>query len=462
MCGWLRACRVAPIAAAISPDARCEPKVEQTLEGVVDAVGEIARAQFPELSFLDPNGVLELSCNLPSVVCLRLELPGTECLHLGQVLIDIDGPVHLVSEAELAASSTWRGYGKHLAEGHVIDPLFRGTGFHTKKEHRPWLEVRFREPVDIQRIRLRNRDNSTARRARGLRVMVRTDAGRWCTVHDGMDREQQFALRTAQVHGSLEDVTGEDGSSPAPASVGGDLARIVTQLHLREYEASLVRDLRLVQFSEEDRGRLRELVNARILHDRELEWTSHGVRRSFRFWSQEEKEEYVAFAMSVVEDLRSLTESVSLGFGSVLAIVRDNDLIPHDDDLDIIIGFEPSKAATIAVGLQLIETALRNAGYVVSGTNTAHRMVSRPGVKKVDVFVGIFEGDEISWYPGHRGALSREIVFPGTEVNFMGVDCAMPADPPGYLAAVYGPDWSTPDPHFKHSGDRKEYAHLIR
>ena len=46
------------------------------------------------------------------------------------------------------------------------------------------------------------------------------------------------------------------------------------------------------------------------------------------------------------------------------------------------------------------------------------RRVRRPSArptargKPVDVFVGIFEGESISWYPGARGGLTRSMVFP--------------------------------------------------
>jgi hypothetical protein len=96
-----------------------------------------------------------------------------------------------------------------------------------------------------------------------------------------------------------------------------------------------------------------------------------------------------------------------LGFESVLATGRDRALIPHDDDLDVIVGFEPDAARTLADGLRLIEEHLRPLGFEVTGPFVAQRHVRRPGRKRVEVFVGIFEGEAISWYPGARGATHR-------------------------------------------------------
>src|SRR5690606_35569066 len=101
-----------------------------------------------------------------------------------------------------------------------------------------------------------------------------------------------------------------------------------------------------------------------------------------------------------------------LGFGSVLSLVRDRDLIPHDDDLDIIVGFPPEVAPRLSVALTLAAEHLTTLGYKVSGKFFSHRHVSRGGMK-LDVFVGIYEdGDSIGWFPGARGALRRCDVFP--------------------------------------------------
>jgi hypothetical protein len=208
------------------------------------------------------------------------------------------------------------------------------------------------------------------------------------------------------------------------------------------------------------RRRLRDLLNERLLPDRGLEWTAHGPKRPFRRWSEAERVDYVGDGAMVIDALRSLTPDVCLGFGSVLAVVRDHALIPHDDDLDIIIGFEPSMATTIDDALGLIEGHLRPQGFEVAGSFATHRHVRRPGRKPVDVFVGIAEGDAISWYPGPRGGLTREVVFPPQTAELLGVACPIPARPEVYLERLYGPGWRVPDPGFSHRWDLSAYADL--
>ena len=151
-------------------------------------------------------------------------------------------------------------------------------------------------------------------------------------------------------------------------------------------------------------------------------------------WTDAEQVDYVADSARVVDALRSLTPNVCLGFGSVLAVIRDHALIPHDDDVDIIIGFEQNEAPSLADGLRRLEQHLHRLGYEVSGPFYAHRHVRLPGRKPVDVFVGIFEGESISWYPAARGSLTREIVFPASSAELLGIPCQIPAQPELYLS----------------------------
>ena len=83
-----------------------------------------------------------------------------------------------------------------------------------------------------------------------------------------------------------------------------------------------------------------------------------------------------------------------------------------------------------------------------------------PGRKRVDVFVGIFEDDSISWYPGTRGGLTRAIVFPPRSADLLGVPCWIPAQPEAYLERLYGEGWRVPDPYFRHVWDISAYADI--
>jgi hypothetical protein len=200
------------------------------------------------------------------------------------------------------------------------------------------------------------------------------------------------------------------------------------------------------------------VANREILVGRSLEWTSHGIKRSFRFWSAPERRAYVEYASRVVDDLRSLSELVCLGFGSVLAAVRDGDLIPHDDDLDIIIGFGPDQAADLPTALDRLAEHLGEQGYAVTGNHVTHRWVRRrEGGPTVDVFVGMVEDGRVGWYPGKRRAFGVDEMFPVSTGTIAGVRCTLPRNPLLYLETVYGESWRIPDSGFKHDWNPREY-----
>ena len=322
-----------------------------------------------------------------------------------------------------------------------------GTIIDTGSDGPPWVEVTFARPLTVTRLRLRNVADETARSARGLRVEVK---GRWRsrTVYDGgAQRRAWRALVTeAQAAAAAEPET-VALLDVLDLTVRGEYARAHTAL------ASKVADEAL-------RVWFRGAVNEVLLPARGREWTVHGPQRPFRLWGDAERVDYVRDSALVVEALRSLTPNVCLGFGSVLAVVRDHALIPHDDDIDVIVGFEPTEAATLTDALRLVETHMRPLGFDVTGTFAAHRHVRRPGRKRVDVFVGLFEGEAVSWYPGARGGLTRAIVFPPGSADLLGVTCAIPVQPEVYLERLYGEGWRVPDPYFSHAWNVAAYADI--
>jgi len=278
----------------------------------------------------------------------------------------------------------------------------------------------------------------------GLRVSVGAEgdgeAG-WRLVHDQGARRaevrEEVAAALQAAHPALV--------APLVGAFTGDYKGARTDLDKAAVDDATQREFRAV-------------VTRDLLADRSLEWTVHGPQRCFRFWSPEEKTDYVRHAAQAARDLAELSPNVCFGFGAALSVVRDGDLIPHDDDLDLIIGFDPDEAATLPDALKLVEQHMRAKGYVVRGNFMAHRHVTVSGKKHVDVFVGLFEGDTIAWYPGKRGTLTRDIMFPTTTRPLLGVDCPLPAQPEVYLERLYGPTWHTPDPHFRHTWDSAAYA----
>ncbi|MGO1974118.1 MAG: hypothetical protein ACTH2Q_14270 [Propionibacteriaceae bacterium] len=431
---------------------------------VTDFLAGPVVAEYEDLTFLRPDGVLELDHRRKAITAVKLQLPAKQYLHLRSVIIDADGLDDPIAQTTRTASSTWKGYGKALGQGWLFDPdSKRAKGFHTGADARPWVRIDFDAPVDLRRITVQNA--SPWARARGLQVLVGTADGAWETLYDGAARLASFRTALEKDHrrklgNTRIRLPGRKPVAMHPAA--GDLLDVLAAVYTWDHAGAESLLKTVPDLADGEKAAFRDAISNQVLKEREVEWIAHGIRRSFRFWSEEERRRYIEYTAQVVEDLREVNENVCFGFGAALAVVRDKDLIPHDDDLDVIIGFDPDQAGSLAEGLDLVTDCLTAKGYTVAGTHMAHRWVTKPGQHKIDVFAGLFEGERIAWYPGKRGALTREMMFPTSAREMLGVSCALPRDPEEYLAQVYGPGWVSPDPHHAHTWGRKPYADIAK
>jgi len=414
------------------------------------AIVREAVARFPEFDLLRPGGELRVAAP-GTVERIRVDLGARAALVLPALVVETAeglSPADLAARATVTAS----GWGKAGAAAFSAEALFTDStaiAFQTVTEDAPWLEVVFAEPVDATALRLRSVATRRAQLMRDVRVHVAAPGEELRTVHDAPALGERLQA-------DLDALAQE--SDPA---LRDDLAVMVRMLGLTiagRYPEARAALKAAKTLSDESARTYKRVVNEEFLLGRSLEWTSHGPLRSFRFWSHEEKVDYIAYAVELADTLAELTPNVAFGYGAALAVVRDHDLIPHDDDLDLIVAFEPHEAATLPQAHALIEEFLTAHGFTVTGDFFSHRHVGRPGQKKVDVFCGLFEGDRVSWYPGVRRGLARDTVFPTSRAELLGVSCPLPARPEEYLATIYGPGWNSSDPGFKHTWRKRDFA----
>ncbi|WP_286928212.1 MULTISPECIES: hypothetical protein [Aeromicrobium] len=417
-------------------------------------IGEVS-ARLPDFDFVGPGGQLRVDLGPTLVDRVRVDLlsPGVLRLQsLGIVTTDGLPPDALASRSTVVVSSWSAGRQEAFRPSRLLDPDHRdGPMIQTQHDDRPWAEVTFDEPVEVAAVQLRAIDARAAVEDRDIRVQVGSPGAELVTVHDA--RERRELLHTLL----------SEAAAQVPPELRSEFVMLVGPLEMtiagdyRDARAAMKQVAKKVP--DEARRAFARVVSDDVLLGRSLEWTAHGPTRSFRFWSEREKVDYVRFTVSVAEALRELTPHVCFGYGAALAVVRDGDLIPHDDDLDLIVAFEPHEAATLPEAHARVEEFLGARGFAVKGDFFGHRHVApATGEKSVDVFSALFESDRIAWYPGTRGALDRSTMFPTGEGELLGVRCPLPADPVAYLETIYGPGWSTPDPGFKHTWRKRDFA----
>ena len=418
-----------------------------------------ARSMFPDFDYLGPGGVLDLQLTGQNVERIRVEVPES-FLHLQSVQLTGPGGDQL-EPTRVDVSSWYRAYGQNFELQRLLDfDRPSGTVVHTGNDQPAWMDLVFDHPVDVSGLRLRNVNLATASRAMGLRVSLTTADGETSVGYDSAQREGELVRLLG--HWARAVSPGPDATAEPPQVDPATLVPLLGKVLTARYEAARAIWSKLKGLSLEQRRQLQVIMNREVLLERDFEWTAHGPRRSFRFWTSDERTRYIRATVQAAKELTELTPYVCFGFGAVLAAVRDGDLIPHDDDLDLIVGFERSQAAKLPEALALIKTEMVKRGYKVTGASVSNCHLHDPaGNRAIDVFVGLFDEDVISWYPGSRGALNRTMMYPVSVGLVGGVEVPLPRNPFQYLERIYGRDWRVPDPAFHHNWSQAEYRDLL-
>lgn len=379
---------------------------------------------------------------------LRVSLNSTDFLHIHSIVF-LDENDRLIKipkgSAQVEASSYYADSKKRIAEHLLFQPNSEHVwSIHTNREKNPSILISLKEPIRVSRIIIKNRLDINALRTATLSVSIRQPyTPKWKIVL----RSDQLGFNSVRRRYHLSNINGGQSIHNAVAyAITGDY--MAAHKHFQSVPEIF-------------KSALLQAVNGKILVSRELEWSgNHGIRRTFRFWGLVEKRHFIKMTSQVVNDLQSLSKDVSLGFGSAMAAVRDQDLIPHDDDTDIMIAFKPSQAKSFKEAKLLVKQHLIKQGYELTGEFYNHWHVRRDGFK-ADVFVGIYESNNtIGWYPHPRNILKRSDMFPAETVDLLGVPCLIPKNAERYLSVIYGNTWRIPDPTWAPNWNKKKYEDL--
>jgi SAM-dependent methyltransferase len=139
--------------------------------------------------------------------------------------------------------------------------------------------------------------------------------------------------------------------------------------------------------------------------------------------------------------------------GTLLGPVRDGAILPSDDDADLAYLSRHTNPSDVALESFALERLLIENGYEVVRHSTGHLQLLFPGGTVTDRFYldvfTYFRCNGFFYGAFHvRQPEDRVPILPLRPLPVHGRMLPGPADPPRLLEAIYGPDWSKPDPAF--------------
>ena len=145
-------------------------------------------------------------------------------------------------------------------------------------------------------------------------------------------------------------------------------------------------------------------------------------------------------------------------YGTLLGCIRNDDFIPHDDDVDVCFLADGQGLAAAVHEFRQVMRTLSDVGHrIVFDSNAQfHWLVQDTWL---DVFMAWFEGDNLYMYNA-GGVFSRSQIYPLLEHEFKGRQVLIPNESEALLELIYGPRWRIPDPSFQWRESEEVHAKM--
>ncbi len=134
-------------------------------------------------------------------------------------------------------------------------------------------------------------------------------------------------------------------------------------------------------------------------------------------------------------------------YGTLLGCIRNNDFIPHDDDVDVCFLADGQGLDAAVKEFRRVIRTLTDIGQRVQFDSSAQFHWGLQGTS-LDVFMAWMEGEKLYMYNA-GGTFSRNRIYPLVEREFKGRQVWVPNDSEALLELIYGPGWRVPDPSFQ-------------
>ena len=364
---------------------------------------------------------------------------------------------------QVQASSWWDGSNLSAAEQteQFLNKPF-GSGIHTACEKAPWIELRMRALDKPALMAMFNRTDLWGWRNEWVRVVAHGKGLPQQVVFDAQAEARAWLALLARK------AKGRDPCAVIHKRVALDLITALLlgdpALHEQEERVGMLWNPRFDALQDAFQTaldyRLHDALQKinRVAALRRLEVAAHGVARTFRFLSTASKEVLLQRTADVCDLLQTLGFRACAGYGTVLGLVRDGDLIAHDDDLDVhAIVPAPSPGVHvkdhIAWHCQALASALVERGLQVidKGTHVKVRCEHDFDTFSIDVFPSVEADGDLRSAVNHKAPVGPSGRFAIGHTVHGRVALPMPQDGQAYCQGVYGVDWRTPIARYEHS-----------
>ncbi len=193
-------------------------------------------------------------------------------------------------------------------------------------------------------------------------------------------------------------------------------------------------------------------LNKKMLSKRHLEFGQHGVSHSFRYWNDTEKKSIVDSYSVLVKAYKKAGFDTVCCFGFLLGLVREGDLISHDDDIDLLVFNYDTKVSNLHI-MTLISGIAAQAGFTVIKISFNHRFarLKTKNNMDLDIFICNVEDNKCFVHPSRSPHTHKDTIFPIKRRLVFNKNLPFPHNPEALLSDIYGDDWRVPTPYFLHN-----------
>lgn len=180
--------------------------------------------------------------------------------------------------------------------------------------------------------------------------------------------------------------------------------------------------------------------------------TEHGYKRSLASRDQAEVWRQIRQIVDILQEegIESFANS-----GTLLGLIREGSLLPHDDDADLGILVPGDDLEQIVSNIMKLFIALAQRGMVNAWhvENGCKHIALKSGVP-VDLFPAWILNGQLYAYP--HGVIEPAKVQPLSLLDIEGQSIPVPQNPEVFLELCYGQNWRTPDDTYSYPWSRTE------